>query len=1001
LSTAWRIISAVLPSRYSIDRLKCTARLRDFGAALFVAFATFSAQPASAQLSPGDRWYTIETPHFRIHFIKALEPEARRGAVNAERAFAELSTQLRPPGGKVDLVIADNYDYVNGYATSFPTNRIVVFAHPPIDAQELRNYDDWSRLVITHELSHIFFLDRSDGLWRIGRDVFGRNPAFFPNTLLPSWLIEGLAVYYESRLTGAGRLEGPEHYMIARGAAEAHRFPRLSEISRVTSRFPGGESVYAYGGLLFDYLSRTRGPQAVQKFIDLNSRRVFPLSLNARAKMAFGISFENAYRDWSDSLKKVASPAGDPLPGWQLLTHDGRNVNAPRWLGDTAVVYAADNGRESPAAYIASVSGSIRNIGRRNGLGANIPLGNDVLVFSQPDFTDPFHLRNDLYVSRDGHDTQLTHGARLAQPDARADGEIVAVQSIPGTTRLVRVMADGKQIFPITTGTAQVQWGDPRWSPDGKSIAAVRVTRGGLNEILILDSAGAVQRNVVSERAIVATPSWSPAGDRIYYTSAQTGSMQAYVASASGTDTDRTLLSTSETGLFDVEPSRGGDRLAAIEFKFDGYHLGYTSVAPTAMQRDTTVSRLRASCTNCRSAEVATAELNPGPAHSYSPWQSLAPRYWQPLLTIASGSGNVIGATTSGEDVIGRHAYDAQAGYNTKYREAELFGSYVYAGLGQPFIGASAQQTFDHFEFINSVGDTVPVSRRARIYGLSMGLIRPRVRTYASLSFGAEIESRDYTTSPDSLRSTLPPVYSQTLNYPSLFASASWSNTQRPGLSISREDGIAVSATTRRRWLSGDASNASNSIVGVMAAYKSLDLPGFSHHALALRLAGATADKNAISTFSVGGLSGESLAIVTGISVGGDRRTFGVRGFAPSAEQGTQAVGGTVEYRAPIAAPSTRVPFIPLMFDRISVATFADAGRAYCPGGAGESVIVCGNTSTSMPWLASVGAEANLDTAIQYDVPARFRFGIAIPLAGKAATGARAVSAYLTIGESF
>lgn len=971
---------------------------------LLVVFLCLAGRPAAAQLSPGDQWYTIETRHFRVHFIKALEPEARRGAVNAERAFAELSTQLRPPGGKVDLVIADNFDYVNGYATTFPTNRIVVFAHPPIDAQELRNYDDWSRLVITHELSHIFFLDRGDGLWRVGRAFFGRNPAFFPNTFLPSWLVEGLAVYYESRITGAGRLEGAEHYMIARAAAEAHRLPRIGEISRETSRYPGGESVYAYGGLIFDYLSRTRGPQSVQKFIDVNSTRIFPLSLNARAKMAFGISFENAFHDWSDSLQKTSPPITDPLPGWNFLTRDGRSVNAPRWLGDTAIVFAADNGRESPAAYIASVDGRIVDIGRRNGLGANIPIRDGAFVFSQPDFTDPFHLRNDLYVTHKGHDTQLTRGARLAQPDARSDGEMVAVQSIPGSTRLVRVSADGKRIVPITTGTAEVQWGEPRWSPDEKSIVAIRVMRGGVNEIAILDSNGVVEKIVVSEHAIVATPAWSPGADRIYYTSTQTGSMQAYSAPVNGTDAGRTQLSTSATGLFDLEPSRRGNKLAALEFRFDGYHLGFTTAAPNAVSRDTVVSRLRAGCSNCRAVEVAPpiSGSDLGAARSYSPWQSLAPRYWQPLLTIASGTGNVVGAETSGQDIIGRHAYDARAGYNTKYREAELFGSYVYAGFGQPFIGASAQQTFDHFDLVNSAGNNVGLlSRRARIYGLSMGLIRPRVRTYGSLSFGGEVESRDYTTSPDSLLSKLNSIYSRTLHYPSLFASASWSNTQRPGLSISREDGITLSATTRRRWLSSAPSSASNSAVGVLAAYKSLDLPGFSHHALALRVAGAAADKNAISTFSVGGLSGESLEIVTGVAIGGDRRTFGVRGFPPSAEQGTQAIGGTVEYRAPIAAPATRVPFIPLLFDRISVSTFADAGRAYCPSGAGQSVIVCGSTNRAMPWLASVGAEANFDTAVQYDVAARFRFGVAVPVTGKDATGARAVSAYLTIGESF
>jgi Outer membrane protein/protective antigen OMA87 len=140
---------------------------------------------------------------------------------------------------------------------------------------------------------------------------------------------------------------------------------------------------------------------------------------------------------------------------------------------------------------------------------------------------------------------------------------------------------------------------------------------------------------------------------------------------------------------------------------------------------------------------------------------------------------------------------------------------------------------------------------------------------------------------------------------------------------------------------------------------------------------------------------------VSGVAVGGDRRTFGVRGFPPSAEQGTQAAGGSLEYRAPLAAPSTRVPFIPVLFDRISASLFADAGRAYCPGGTGQSVVVCGATNRSMPWLSSVGAEANFDTAIQYDVPARFRFGVAVPVSGKAATGARAVSGYLTIGESF
>src|SRR5205814_2183363 len=145
-------------------------------AALVAALLFGAARVASAQLPPNEHWRTLHTRHFRIHFTPPIEDEARRAAVNAERAYAELSRELVPPRGIIDLVVADNVDYVNGYATPFPSNRIVVYAHPPTDASGLRNYDDWNALVVTHELTHIFHLDRSRGIWRIGQAIFGRNP---------------------------------------------------------------------------------------------------------------------------------------------------------------------------------------------------------------------------------------------------------------------------------------------------------------------------------------------------------------------------------------------------------------------------------------------------------------------------------------------------------------------------------------------------------------------------------------------------------------------------------------------------------------------------------------------------------------------------------------------------------------------------------------------------------------------------------------------------------
>ena len=48
-------------------------------------------------------------------------------------------------------------------------NRIVLFATPPIENVGLRLNEDWLALLVTHELTHIFHLDRTRGIWRVAQ----------------------------------------------------------------------------------------------------------------------------------------------------------------------------------------------------------------------------------------------------------------------------------------------------------------------------------------------------------------------------------------------------------------------------------------------------------------------------------------------------------------------------------------------------------------------------------------------------------------------------------------------------------------------------------------------------------------------------------------------------------------------------------------------------------------------------------------------------------------
>ena len=62
-------------------------------------------------------------------------------------------------------------------------------------------------------------------------------------------------MYYESRLTGSGRLVGTEHALIARAAALGGHVPRLDELSLAGSVYPLGERAYAYGSLLVQHMA--------------------------------------------------------------------------------------------------------------------------------------------------------------------------------------------------------------------------------------------------------------------------------------------------------------------------------------------------------------------------------------------------------------------------------------------------------------------------------------------------------------------------------------------------------------------------------------------------------------------------------------------------------------------------------------------------------------------------------------------------------------------------
>jgi hypothetical protein len=174
--------------------------------ALALILAAASAAGASERYDPRLRFRTTRTAHFDIHAHQGEEALARRLAVIAERVRARFEATLGRPRGRVQVILVDQTDLSNGWATPFPYDAIEIAATPPAIESLIGNTTDWLELVFTHEYTHVLHLDRTRGVMQGVRRVFGRNPFAFPNAFLPEWQIEGLATFEESRMTGEGRL---------------------------------------------------------------------------------------------------------------------------------------------------------------------------------------------------------------------------------------------------------------------------------------------------------------------------------------------------------------------------------------------------------------------------------------------------------------------------------------------------------------------------------------------------------------------------------------------------------------------------------------------------------------------------------------------------------------------------------------------------------------------------------------------------------------------------
>ena len=998
-----------------------------------LALCLLAATPAlaRAQPPPDEAWRTIETAHFRVTFPEHLEAVGRRAAELAERARARLEEQfIEAPSGQIDLVVTDHVDQSNGYATVWPSNRIVAYIRPPTDSLALGYFEDNLELLIVHELAHIHQLDYPGGFGRFFRRLFGRSPTIFsfPGTDAPGWVIEGIGTWYESALTGAGRIHGTFHEMVLRTAALEGRFETVGQAGGNSPVWPGGTRRYAYGSLFFDHLLETYGQDRMGAFArELVSARTQLFgngTLNGAATRIFGVSLTDAWRTWADGWRAEAGGLDSELARYGSITEPERVTRRARYAQHPTVsadgaslIYVRSDGRSDPQLVAEHpAGGGRRSIARTNHVTTFDLLPSGAIVFDQLDFSDRYRVFSDLYVAETGGAVRrVTTGARLTAPAAEPDGaSVVAVSEGNGTQGLVRVNLSDGTVTNLVEPESGIYWAYPAVSPDGRWIAASRWA-DKRHDLVILDADGNLRHQVTRDRALDFAPAWSPDGRHLVWSSDRSGIPNIFavmIALDTGATGAPVMLTNVRTGaLFpSVDPS--GAWLYFSGYHVDGwdvertrFSLGQARPAPPLAPRfdiEGTATAFRPASATAPTG--AGAPDNIPSARPYAPMRTLWPTWWLPSLRgpiavagTADGRtprkellGWSIGGQTSGVDVVGRHAWMARARTFTSGGKGEGAFSYEYRGLANPTLGFSLSQRwddegvrFDPRQANHASPDPYYVLARERRAAVSVRLDRASFRTPVSLTVSGGLVRQDRELLDDALEA----VSHLQLRRPStrlgeaeltLHASTARSHAFQMG----NARGASVSVRTRlRRDLdalpavpgSGRVDSSVNDVIGRARAYVPLPWPGYGASVLAFRATAGAAHGPGSATgyFDVGGASETLIPAFSLLGAPGVSVLFPVRGYETAARSGRRAWSASVEYRMPIALVNQAPGAWALHLDRILGSVFVDAGDAWGTDHLPES------TSSSV--LLSAGIEMTSDLLLAYS-PFRVRFGVAFPL---------------------
>lgn len=998
-------------------------------------------------------WRSLETPHFYIHFLPGLSEPAYRLSELVEPVRTQITSQFKhEPEDKVHIILSDAMDDSNGLSTPIPYNAIYLYVAPPTADSALDYYDDWLRMLFTHEFTHTVHIDQVVGINKFIRMILGR--AWVPNAAQQQWAIEGIAELEETDKTSMGRGRSPFVTMFLRTVSLEKSFLDIDRATYWHDRYPYGNAAYYYGIGFYQYLVKKYGRDKITKLTQETSDALVPAFFNFTTNDIFGKSFSRLWAEWrqeeeqkwsSFAQENKTKPAGKPLlngeyrlEGAPVFSPDGKTLYAGvmspefkpelrafTWDSDAKVKSEklADGPTPSKLTYFESASGNF-------------------LLYHKSAFVSPYQTYNDIFAFdlQNKKPIRLTRGLRLRDPVPYQNG-IVAVrtnalrssiiylplpQTIDEKNDPVDHLKGAKTLFEAV---GYDTLSSPAISPDQKTLyfSMRKENRAGQKSSrhlysIDLDSKKVFQ--ITDGPYEEHSPTLSQDGLRLYFQSArplnesqsEVWVPNIYVLELSSMKTRAVTESITGTSW----PVVSDSRMALGVYRSFGFELNSMKLPSPAS----------------RSQEIKESEKKPYQAGSnpiakkpesyketsYKMADSLLPHYLFPFFFFTE-SNSAFGVFTGSYDPLQIHSWSAGAYFLTGPSRPGGFGSYTYNF--RPYLnftlGLSAGIT-DYGYILIKQGSGInlfsdPYYERnfnayfmanSRFYGkkgytglgLSLGGVYERRLPLLGIPSNAATRFADPALShikflPEEGVSFGP---SLSLSYATPSFPSPQAESPASGLKIS------ASSTYLRFSGSSDAlapSKDRNQLFSSMNA-KVYYSPADGHYfGLMATWANQWLSPLYQHSYLLGGSFGE------GPFTSVNKRNYPLRGLDVSALQGEGLISGSFEYRLGLFRQIKGFGTAPVWFKNLHLGFFTDVGQTYQAQTTQTAIeYLLGNGPqdySNSRFTESIGAELRSHISVTYAPPLLFRLGYArlVFLEGESVIGNGIDQVYFQMGASF